>query len=473
MSGRRVPHGEKDVTMDATASDLFLVNVDGRTARVPPGTTILNAARQMGVAIPTLCNYRGLSPYGACRVCLVEIERRAAGSWWPRAASRSKNDARRPYGNREGRRSAADGLGTAAGPGARLGRVGQTSPPNWASQQPRSARRRGQVHSLRAVRPGVQRNDGPRRDQLRSAAARHGKSATAFGEPTEQCQACGACVFVCPTGADRPGHDHRPPAASRTSPASTSTSAARPCIDLAHPQASPRVPVIDRDSCVHFKTGQCGLCAKVCQAGAIDYEQPDETLELEVGGVVLTPGFEAFDATRRGEFGFGFAPNVLTNVQFERMLSASGPTQGHSAVPATARPPKRLAFIQCVGSRDTGCDNDYCSSVCCMAATKEAILAKEHEPGLEVTIFFLDLRAFGKDFDRYCERAKNQLGVRYVRSFISRTYEMPDTREPPRWSTPTREDEAGRRRVRHGRALARAGAQCQRCRSRPSGWASC
>ncbi len=188
------------------------------------------------------------------------------------------------------------------------------------------------------------------------------------------------------------------------------------------------MPVIDRDSCVHFQTGECGLCAKVCQAGAIDYDQQPETLQLEVGSVVLTPGFEAFDATRRGEFGYGLAANVLTNVQFERMLSAAGPTQGHIRRPADGRPPKRLAFLQCVGSRDTGCDNDYCSSVCCMAATKEAILAKEHEPGLEVTIFFLDLRAFGKDFDRYCDRAKNQLGVRYVRSFISRLYEMPGTR---------------------------------------------
>ena len=87
------------------------------------------------------------------------------------------------------------------------------------------------------------------------------------------------------------------------------------------------MPVIDRENCIHFKTGECGLCSKVCQAGAIDYDQPEEKIELEVGSVVLTPGFEAFDATRRGEFGFGFAPNVLSNVQFERMLSASGPTQ--------------------------------------------------------------------------------------------------------------------------------------------------
>ena len=293
---------------------------------------------------------------------------------------------------------------------------------------------------------------------------------TAFDEQTDQCQACGACAFVCPTGAIDLAHDHRPAAEAAPDRATTSISTARPCIDLAHPQASPRVPVIDRENCVHFKTGECGLCAKVCQAGAIDYEQPEETIELEVGSVVLTPGFEAFDATRRGEFGFGFAPNVLTNVQFERMLSASGPTHGHVRRPSDGKPPKRLAFIQCVGSRDTGCDNDYCSSVCCMAATKEAILAKEHEPGLDVTIFFLDLRAFGKDFDRYCERAKNQLGVRYVRSFISRTYEMPGTRNLRAGLRQPR-DEAGRGGVRHGRALARAWSRARRCRSRPSGWA--
>jgi heterodisulfide reductase subunit A-like polyferredoxin len=171
---------------------------------------------------------------------------------------------------------------------------------------------------------------------------------------------------------------------------------------------------------------ECMRCVEACQANAVIHDEEERTLELEVGAVVLTPGFEAFDARRRGEFGFGFARNVVSNVQFERILSASGPTGGRILRPSDAKRPRRLAFIQCVGSRDATCGNDYCSSVCCMAATKEAILAKEHEPELEVTIFFLDLRAFGKDFDRYCERAKS-LGVRYVRSFISRTYEMPGT----------------------------------------------
>jgi len=171
---------------------------------------------------------------------------------------------------------------------------------------------------------------------------------------------------------------------------------------------------------------ECMLCVEACQAGAINHFDFEKTFRLDVGAVLLTPGFDAFDATRRGEFGFGYAPNVVTNVQFERILSASGPTEGRIVRPSDGKKPKRLAFIQCVGSRDSSCGNDYCSSICCMATTKEAILAKEHEPDLDVTVFFLDLRAFGKDFDRYCDRAK-RMGVRYIRSFVSRTYEMPGT----------------------------------------------
>ena len=172
---------------------------------------------------------------------------------------------------------------------------------------------------------------------------------------------------------------------------------------------------------------ECMECVKACKAGAIIHDQKEQILKLDVGAVVLAPGFDLFEAPRRGEFGFGVAENVVTNIQFERILSASGPTSGHIIRPSDGKTPKRLAFVQCVGSRDTKCGNDYCSSICCMAATKEAILAKEHEPDLDVTVFFLDLRAFGKDFDRYYERAR-KAGVRYVRSFVSRTYELPDSK---------------------------------------------
>jgi heterodisulfide reductase subunit A len=414
------------MTATATATDRVLVNVDGRSAEVPRGTSVLNAARQMGVSIPTLCNYRGLTPYGACRVCLVEIETPRGGQLVASCSHpiEDKLVVRTETEKvKEARRTVLELLLAQAPDSRELAEVARGLGVESTPFQPEPGGK--------CVLCGLctrMCNEMMGRGAINlfgRGAAREVR--TAFDQKSDQCQACGACAFVCPTGAI----DLATITARRLKPHITGFDkylTARPCIDLAHPQASPRVPVIDRESCIHFRTGQCGLCAKVCQAEAIDYDQPEEQVELQVGSVVLTPGFGAFDAARRGEFGFGFAPNVLSNVQFERMLSAAGPTQGHLRRPSDGKPPKRLAFIQCVGSRDSGCDNDYCSSVCCMAATKEAILAKEHEPGLEVTIFFLDLRAFGKDFDRYCERAKNQLGVRYLRSFISRTYEMPGTR---------------------------------------------
>lgn len=171
---------------------------------------------------------------------------------------------------------------------------------------------------------------------------------------------------------------------------------------------------------------ECMECVKVCQPKAIDHGMRDTIREIEVGAVILAPGYEEFDARLRGEFGFGRYPDVVSNVQFERMLSASGPFAGHVQRPSDGREPKRIAFIQCVGSRDAANERPYCSSVCCMAAIKEAVVAQSHSPGLEVTIFYTDIRAFGKDFDRYYERAKAD-GVRFVRSMVSRVVRMPDS----------------------------------------------
>lgn len=159
---------------------------------------------------------------------------------------------------------------------------------------------------------------------------------------------------------------------------------------------------------------ECLMCVAACKANAVDHSQKEKTIDLNVGAVILTPGFTAFDPKYKYEYGVGYAKNIVTNTQFERILSASGPTAGKIIRPSDNAHPKSLAFIQCVGSRDSVVSNDYCSSVCCMVATKEAILAKEHEPDIEVTIFFMDLRAFGKDFERYYERAK-KLGIKYIR----------------------------------------------------------
>jgi heterodisulfide reductase subunit A2 len=170
----------------------------------------------------------------------------------------------------------------------------------------------------------------------------------------------------------------------------------------------------------------CHLCASACQANAIDYTQSAATLELKVGAIVLAPGYEIFDARLKKDLGYGRFPNVLTALEFERILSASGPYSGHVLRPFDHKEPKRIAFLQCVGSRDY--DRDYCSSVCCMYATKEAIIAKEHlGEGLQCDIFLMDLRAFGKGFEQYYHRAQD-LGVRYIRSRVPKIDEVAGTR---------------------------------------------
>ncbi len=172
---------------------------------------------------------------------------------------------------------------------------------------------------------------------------------------------------------------------------------------------------------------ECYQCVEACEAGAIDHDQLEETVEVEVGSIILAPGFETFPAEERPEFGYGRYRNVVTSLEFERLLSASGPTEGHVKRPSDGQSPRKVAFIQCVGSRDHSCGRDYCSSVCCMYTTKEAIIAREHDSNIEPTIFYIDLRAFGKGFDDYVTRAREHHGVRYVRAMVSRVFEDPVT----------------------------------------------
>jgi heterodisulfide reductase subunit A-like polyferredoxin len=171
---------------------------------------------------------------------------------------------------------------------------------------------------------------------------------------------------------------------------------------------------------------ECGECERRCEAHAIIYDQKEEMLELNVGAVILAPGYEIFDAKLKPDYGYGRFPNVVNALEFERILSASGPYLGRVLRSSDNKEPHRIAFIQCVGSRDS--ERDYCSSICCMYATKEAIIAKEHAgEDLECDIFFMDLRAFSKGFEEYYQRAKG-LGVNYIRCRPSRIEEDPETR---------------------------------------------
>ncbi|MBI5446497.1 MAG: FAD-dependent oxidoreductase [Deltaproteobacteria bacterium] len=170
---------------------------------------------------------------------------------------------------------------------------------------------------------------------------------------------------------------------------------------------------------------ECFACVEACKAGAIDHEELERSEVLRVGAVVLAPGYEAYDAHLSQEFGLGRYPNVVTALQFERLLSASGPTHGHVRRPGDGKTPRKIAFLQCVGSRDR--NHDYCSSVCCMYAAKEAIMAVEHEPGTEVAVYFMDARSFSKGYDEYYRRAREKYGIRYERCRVSRLLEEPET----------------------------------------------
>jgi heterodisulfide reductase subunit A-like polyferredoxin len=172
---------------------------------------------------------------------------------------------------------------------------------------------------------------------------------------------------------------------------------------------------------------ECLQCVSICKAEAIVHDMREEIFDIEVGSVILCPGFDEFDARGLASYGYGRYPNVITSIQFERTLSASGPYQGGLLRPSDRTLPRKIAWIQCAGSRDmTGQNgNEYCSSVCCMYAIKEAVIAKEHHREVEPTVFYMDIRCQGKDFDLYFERAKREHGVRFIRCMISRVAERP------------------------------------------------
>ncbi|MBI2917743.1 MAG: CoB--CoM heterodisulfide reductase iron-sulfur subunit A family protein [Chloroflexi bacterium] len=194
-------------------------------------------------------------------------------------------------------------------------------------------------------------------------------------------------------------------------------------------QAVPLVSYIDPDECLFLRDAKCNICVGVCQNKAIDLHQVAEKVELEVGAVVLAPGYETFDPKLRGDFGYGKIPNVVTSLEFERLLCPTGPFEGEIRRPSDQQPPHRIAWIQCVGSRQVlPGGNSYCSAACCTYTQKQVILAKDHDAQIEATVFHNDIRSFGKDFERYFQRAESLPGVRFIRSYVSLGRELPQSK---------------------------------------------
>ncbi|MFX1586529.1 MAG: FAD-dependent oxidoreductase [Promethearchaeota archaeon] len=196
----------------------------------------------------------------------------------------------------------------------------------------------------------------------------------------------------------------------------------RKSIYIKYPQAIPKLPSIDRTICLG-----CRLCEYLCEAGAIDFSQKEEIIPLNVGSIIIAQGSTLYNPLSLKQYGYGRFSNVITSSEFERILSASGPFIGHVLRPSDGKVPEKVAWIQCIGSRDRRIGNDYCSAVCCMYAIKEAIIAKEHESDIECHIFFIDIRAYGKGFEEYYLRAQ-ELGIKFLRGKIALINEDPHTK---------------------------------------------
>jgi len=269
---------------------------------------------------------------------------------------------------------------------------------------------------------------------------------TPFHVQTEVCMACGACAFICPTGhitTDKikeliTKHTLKP----IPSEYEMGLKGRKP-VYVPYAQAVPNTPVIDRTKCVHFKTGGCQICTEFCGVNAIDHTQQDESIEVEVGSIILAPGADVYDPGLHDTFNYNKHPNVVTSMEFERILSASGPYGGHLIRPSDHVEPKKIAWLQCVGSRDVHLGaHGYCSGVCCTYAIKEAMLAKDHSSnGLDAAVFYIDMRTFGKDFEQYYNRAREESGVRFIKSKITNV----ESNEETGMQVIRYVDEAGRR----------------------------
>jgi len=226
-----------------------------------------------------------------------------------------------------------------------------------------------------------------------------------------KCTGCGICQEKCPT---------------KVASEFDYGLGQRKAIYTPFPQAVPNVPVIDKKNCRLFVKGRCGICQKMCPAGAVDYEQQDELLKEKFGAIVMATGFDLFNWQEvYGEYGYGKYPDVITSMQFERMSNASGPTGGKILRPSDGKEPKVVAFIKCVGSRDPEKGKTYCSRACCMYTAKHAHQVLDKIPGSKAFVFYMDVRTPGKAYDEFYERSVSE-GAVYVRGRVSKIYQRGD-----------------------------------------------
>jgi len=403
---------------------MVTLTIDGQKIEAQEGQTILEVCRKNSLDIPTLCNHPALEPYGACRMCTVEVIRKGWSSLHTACTHPAwdglevKTDSRAV---REVRKTII-GLLLSRCPNVPVIQelaleYGVKEPP-FAADNPdekcilcglcvRVCNDLVKAHVLNFSQRGVDRVVGP-----------------PFMEKTRQCIGCGACTIVCPTGAIEIVLEKSAVYAEK--PLGPTAAIYVPSL-----QAVPRVPVIDTDSCIRFRqqdrsngeiTDACGACQMLCEAGAIDFTQKDEIIELDVGAVIVATGFAMWDPKKLSQYSYGKSPNIITGDQFERLSNAGGPTSGQILL-ADGRKPEKVAIIHCIGSRDHNA-HEYCSRICCMYALKHAHLVRD-KTGAEVFEFYMDMRTFGKGYEEFYERVQEE-GVNMIRGRGAEVEVLPD-----------------------------------------------
>jgi len=223
-----------------------------------------------------------------------------------------------------------------------------------------------------------------------------------------KCTGCGECMEKCPS---KNAYDYFNFGVAPTR-----------AINIPFPQAIPKKARIDKNYCRQFIKGKCGVCAKICPTGAINYEMQDEIITEDVGAIIVATGYGLIDLEKLPEYGGGRYPDVISGIQYERLLNASGPTSGHILRPSDRTEPKTIVFVSCAGSRDKSIGIPYCSNFCCMYIAKQAILTKDHIPDSQSYVFYMDIRSPGKGYDEFTRRAQEDYGVYYIRGRVSRIY---------------------------------------------------
>jgi len=389
------------------------------------GKTILEIAKLNNIDIPTLCYNKALNPYGACRLCVVEI----LGNGWSKLATscdlpvkeglRIKTDSKKVV---KSRKMTIEILASRCSKENKITDLAA----DYGIKKLRFKKDNDDcIQCGLCVR--MCKRIGSNAINF-SGRGKNREVITPYKEPSKVCLTCGACAYICPTSRftqfkmeKNSGKKPIPILSDFNVKLSQ-----RPAVYFPFPQSVPKIPVIDKDKCIYYQNGECRTCENFCDPDAIVFNQKDETKKIDVGAIVVSPGIDLFDATNKPELRYCQYPNVITSLEFERILSPSGPTEGK--IELDGKKPKKIAWIQCVGSRDPHIDRGYCSSVCCMYAVKEAIIAKEHSKEIKPTIFYMDMRAYGKDFDKYIDRAEKDHDIRFIRSRISDIEEDPKSK---------------------------------------------